>query len=191
LQTAPEKLCKQFIDTGQTSVLLSHDELIGKVWFKDLTKVASLVAWCYSASSWGTPPRDLVCLFRSLLLKNLAGYTGITRWVQALESFPFFAILSGFVPDDVPGVGTFYDFIGRLWQAEKRSATKIRKPLARRRRKGKKNEVTFGPSWYRRSAGEKNTAAGEQGSSSTAGGCANRDLSAGICAALRAKGSFG
>ena len=135
-----ESLRKQFIDTGQTSVLLSHAELIGKVWLTDLTKVASLVAPCYSASSRGAPPRDPVCLFRSLLLKNLAGYTGITKWVQALESFPFFAILSGFVADDVPGVGTFYDFIDRLWRAEKRSATKIRKPFARRRRKGKKNE---------------------------------------------------
>ena len=28
---------------------------------------------------------------------------------------PYYAILSGFEPGDLPGVGTFYDFFKRLW----------------------------------------------------------------------------
>jgi hypothetical protein len=135
-----ESLLKQLVDTGQTSVLFTQAELIAKMWLTDLTPVASLVAPCYSTSSRGAPPRDPVCLFRSLLLIRLAGYTGITKWVQTLKSFPFFAILSGFEPGDVPGVGTFYDFINRLWKTERKSATKIRKPFSPRRRRGKKNE---------------------------------------------------
>lgn len=81
-----------------------------------------------------------MCPFRSLLLKNLAGYTSTTKWVQTLKSFPFFAILSGFEPGDAPGVRTFYDFVDRLWQTERKSVTKIRMPSAPRHRRGKNNE---------------------------------------------------
>ena len=70
------------------------------------------------------------------------GYRSIDKWVAALKSFPLFAILSGFAPDDTPGVGTFYDFINRLWQTDNKATAKIRKPGRRRRRKGKMNEKT-------------------------------------------------
>jgi len=32
-----------------------------------------------------------------------------------LKLNPFFAIISGFIVGDTPGVGTFYDFNKRLW----------------------------------------------------------------------------
>lgn len=35
---------------------------------------------------------------------------GITEWVDELYRVPLYAILSGFEPGDVPGIGTFYDF---------------------------------------------------------------------------------
>ena len=31
---------------------------------------------------------------------------------------PLYAILSGFEPGNTPGVGTFYDFINRLWNSD-------------------------------------------------------------------------
>lgn len=135
-----ESLLARLVKTGQTSVLLTHAQLIGKMWLTDLTPIAHLVAPCYSSSTRGAPPRDPVDLFRSLLLMHLAGYTSITQWVRALKSFPFFAILSGFAPEDTPGVGSFYDFVSRLWRAKKKSGKKLRRPPAPRRRKGKKNE---------------------------------------------------
>ena len=135
-----ESLRGHLIDTGQISTLYTQSELIAKMWVTDLTAVAALVAPCYSSSSRGAPPRDPVCLFRSLLVMPLAGYRSIDKWVAALKSFPLFAILSGLAPDDTPGVGTFYDFINRLWQTDNKATAKIRKPGRRRRRKGKKNE---------------------------------------------------
>ena len=39
----------------------------------------------------------------------------VTHWVETLHTSQFFAVLSGFQPWDIPGVGTFYDFIDRLW----------------------------------------------------------------------------
>jgi hypothetical protein len=116
-----ESLLEQLVNNGQGSVLFTYAELIAKMWLTDLTPVASLVAPATELLPGERRPRDPVCLFRSILLIRLAGYTGITKWAQALKSFPFFAILSG-------------------WQTERRSATKIRNPLPPRHRKGKKNE---------------------------------------------------
>ncbi|WP_231514856.1 hypothetical protein [Oceanobacillus salinisoli] len=56
---------------------------------------------------------------------------------------PLYAILSGFEPGDIPGVGTFYDFFGRLWASEKKNRThkkKSKKSRKRKPKKGKKGE---------------------------------------------------
>ena len=39
----------------------------------------------------------------------------ITSWVKKLKKDRILAIICGFDPDDVPGVGTFYDFLNRFW----------------------------------------------------------------------------
>jgi hypothetical protein len=44
----------------------------------------------------------------------LCGHTSITKWVRKMRSYPFYAIISGFLPYDVPGVGTFYDFMNLI-----------------------------------------------------------------------------
>lgn len=38
-----------------------------------------------------------------------------SKYPFGIPSPRFFAVLSGFQPWDIPGVGTFYDFIDRLW----------------------------------------------------------------------------
>ena len=38
----------------------------------------------------------------------------ITKWVKQTRSLPFFSVFSGFLPDDTPGVGTYYDFLKRI-----------------------------------------------------------------------------
>jgi hypothetical protein len=59
-------------------------------------------------------PRDPVCMLRSLILMTVLKVTGITFWVDQLRYVSLFAILSGFEPDDVPGIGNFYDFMKRI-----------------------------------------------------------------------------
>ncbi len=49
---------------------------------------------------------------------------------------PLYAILSGFEADNTPGVGTFYDFLNRLWYSDDNHMsshihplkTKVKKP---------------------------------------------------------------
>jgi hypothetical protein len=53
-------------------------------------------------------------MLRFLLLMTLAKVSSITQWIKQVRSTPFWAILAGFVPGDIPGVGTCYDFMRRL-----------------------------------------------------------------------------
>ena len=60
------------------------------------------------------PPRDPVCLLRLLLLMLLCHVASITIWVKQLRSSPVLAVMTGFAPDQIPGIGTCYAFKDRL-----------------------------------------------------------------------------
>ena len=118
------------------TVLLFHHEL-AKVWITDLSQVYKILAPQYSGKK-GAPPRDPVDMFRSLLLMELTHAKSVDDWVKALKAIPLWAIYSGFVPDDIPGVGTFYNFMNRLWLADSpHRSSKIRRPR-RKPKKGRK-----------------------------------------------------
>lgn len=86
------------------------------VWEKlrhtNLEAAYPLLAALYSAT--GRPARDPVTMLRACLAMLLCGETSFTDWVAWLRDEPFYALLCGFDPDDVPGVGTFYDFQDRV-----------------------------------------------------------------------------
>jgi hypothetical protein len=81
----------------------------------------------YSQHPRGSIPRDPTAMLRSLLLMKQTAEHSITTWVQSLKNSDVYAILSGFEPDDVPGVGTFYDFINRIALIDKDSENEKRK----------------------------------------------------------------
>lgn len=49
--------------------------------------------------------------------------TSLTEWAAQLKINPPFAILSGFEFGNTPGVGTFYDFLNRLWDSDEDNMT--------------------------------------------------------------------
>ena len=55
---------------------------------------------------------------RSYLLSIDFKVTSLTEWVAQLKMNPLYAILSGFEVGNTPGVGTFYDFLNRLWDSD-------------------------------------------------------------------------
>ena len=57
-------------------------------------------------------------MHRSYLLSLDFKVTSLTEWAAQLKINPLFAILSGFEFGDTPGVGTFYDFLNRLWDSD-------------------------------------------------------------------------
>ncbi|MBP2661038.1 MAG: transposase [Firmicutes bacterium] len=100
-------------------------------------QVVEIVGNRYSPTK-GTPARDPINMLRSLLIMELSHERSIDSWVNKMRSTSIFAILSGFFPNDIPGVGTFYDFIKRLWLASSAHlSSKLRKPR-RKPKKGKK-----------------------------------------------------
>lgn len=72
---------------------------------------------------------------------GLVGCVEITKWVFKVKDPTYLAILSGFTPGDTPDVGTYYDFIDRLWLSNFGiSRTKSRKVQAKPQIPGKKNK---------------------------------------------------
>lgn len=89
------------------------------------------LARCY-ARNRGRPARCPLCLLRSCLAMMLCGVTSFDKWVAMMRDEPFFALISGFSPDDLPGVGTFYDFQDRLLQRPRQGRTTRRRPYRQR-----------------------------------------------------------
>ncbi|GAU80091.1 transposase [Fusibacter sp. 3D3] len=119
-------------------VLVNKDwALILKLWLTDLSYVSTLLYSSYSPK--GPKPRDPASMLRSYLIFLLTRPTiGITEWVDELHRVPLYAILSGFEPGDVPGVGTFYDFFKRLWNSDQpNKKSKLKQKLKRKKKKKK------------------------------------------------------
>ena len=91
-------------------------KIIVQFWHLDLSQTTSILLGSYS--KFGPAPRDPISMLRSYLLSIKLKITSITDWVSRLKECPLYAIISGFYPDDVPGIGTFYDFFRHIWNSE-------------------------------------------------------------------------
>jgi hypothetical protein len=104
------------------------------VWEKlrhtNLDAAYPLLAALYSVT--GRPARDPVTLLRACLAMMLCGETSFTDWVALLRDEPFYALLCGFDPADIPGVGTFYDFQDRLLHHAPHAHSHVKVPYHRR-----------------------------------------------------------
>lgn len=133
-----QEFVKKELTFRRIKIPLIFQDVFIKLYELDLSPVSLILKDRYSHR--GTPARDPQDMLRSLLAMELSGVTSIDEWVAFLRSFPSLAILSGFTPEDTPGVGTFYDFFDRLYLMEK-SASKA-KGKTRFKRKPRKNKKT-------------------------------------------------
>ena len=109
-------------------------DIIERFWNLDLSFTDELMTPKYS--KFGPAPRVPSCMQRSYLLSIDFKVTSLTEWAAQLKINPLYAILSGFDVGDTPGVGTFYDFIKRLWDSDNAHMaphihplkTKVKKP---------------------------------------------------------------
>jgi len=136
-------LVAYFFNLHFCKTVLLNASVVFKVFITDLTPVRDILLHTYNPR--GEIPWDPVCLFRSYWLMCQYGNNGsITKWVNKLKSEPFWAIVSGFKPNVLPGVGTFYDFEDRLCdfdQGQRVERCKImHKPKSKPRKKLKKNQ---------------------------------------------------
>lgn len=88
-------------------------------------------------SKFGPVPRTPSCMQRSYLLSIDFKVTSLTDWAVQLKINPLYAILSGFEASDTPGVGSFYDFMKRLWNSDDNHLTPHIHPLKSKVKKPK------------------------------------------------------
>jgi hypothetical protein len=126
--------------TNGVAVLVRRDwPVIWKCLISDLSHTTTFLRDSYA--DHGPAPRDPSSMLRSYLLFLLVRpEIGITKWVDELYRVPLYAILSGFEPGDIPGVGTFYDFLSRFWAADENNLRPKKKPKRRKPKRGKKGE---------------------------------------------------
>ena len=91
-------------------------EIIERFYALDLSSVDQIMQDRYSI--YGPKPRLPSDMLRSYLLSMKFKVTSLTAWVSLLKQNRLYAILSGFTVGDTPGIGTFYDFLKRLWMSE-------------------------------------------------------------------------
>jgi hypothetical protein len=118
----PTRTHSQYLEFFQTrreqlEVKVPHDAT--RLWCKfrrtDLSAAHPILARLYDPEQGrpAQPPEDML---RAWLLMLECHITSVEVWVQRLREQPFYALLSGFAPNQVPGVGTFYDFQDRVLQ---------------------------------------------------------------------------
>ena len=89
----------------------------------NLDSIIPVISPLYSHLS-GAPVRNLNQIFRSLLLFSMTiGTTpakaSLSRWVKHLKVNPVYRLLIGCPSiDDLPGLGSYYRFINRLWDSK-------------------------------------------------------------------------
>ena len=123
--------------TGGVLTLVNKDwPVITKLWITDLSYVTTWLQEFYSFK--GPAPRDPASMWRSYLLFLLTNPSiGLTNWVDQMYRIPLYAILSGFEPGDIPGVGTFYDFFQRVWGSDSSNTKPAVQPKRRKKKKKK------------------------------------------------------
>jgi hypothetical protein len=85
------------------AIPIRHSHIPEKLFLLDLQPLKNVLKQLYSKDKGrpAKPPDDMV---RSLVTMTFCGVTSIDKWVALMRSFPFYAIISGFEPDSVPGV---------------------------------------------------------------------------------------
>ena len=91
-------------------------DIVERFWNLDLSFTDTFTSDKYS--KFGPAPRTSSYMQRYYLLSIDFKVTSLTEWAAQLKMNPLYAILSGFEPGNTPGVGTFYDFINRLWNSD-------------------------------------------------------------------------
>ncbi|HHV80500.1 TPA: transposase [bacterium] len=90
-------------------------------------------------SNTGRPAKYQAEILRSLVAMTHLRIHSITNWVKKLRTDRVLAIICGFDPDDIPGVGPFYDFLSRFWVSNNEPSN-LMVPLSKPKKPSNKQE---------------------------------------------------
>lgn len=101
------------LNDSQRKKLVSYSRSIEKLSALDLDPVREFMLPFYSHT--GRPALNQPQIIRSFVLLMDQHYLSIDSWVATLENDDLLAILIGCPPGSLPPLGSYYDFINRLW----------------------------------------------------------------------------
>lgn len=101
------------LDVSQKHRLESFSDSFEKLMSLNLDPVGDYMKSLYSNT--GRPALNQPQIIRSFVLMLDLKYTSINKWVEFLKSDSLLAVLIGCLPDSLPPLGSYYDFIDRLW----------------------------------------------------------------------------
>jgi len=118
----------------------AHDDVPDKLKLLDLTPLRLLFMPLYFPG-FGRPgfaPEDMM---RTFIAMTLCGISSPTDWVSGYlkDKSGFYAIISGFLPDEVPSVGCMYDFMSRILDLPRFCKDKYIRPKRKKLTKTQKN----------------------------------------------------
>ena len=93
----------------------------------DLDHVMEFMAPLYSST--GRAAKNQPQIFRSLVLMLDLNITSVSAWVDKLKADHLLAYLIGCSPDSLPPLGSYFDFMDRLWLLKKNFQKLGRKDL--------------------------------------------------------------
>jgi hypothetical protein len=132
----------RFTDKHIQSVQIpkAHDDVLDRLKLLDLTPLRLLFLPLYS-SDFGRPsfaPEDMM---RTFIAMVICGISSPTDWVDDYlkDESGFYAIISGFLPDEVPSVGCMYDFMSRILKIPKYYKKNYIRPKRKKLTKTQKN----------------------------------------------------
>ena len=108
-------------DPSVRASIEAYGEAALVLWHLDLEPARVILMQGYAENPRGSTPRDPIPTLRSLLLSIVLKQPSINDWVEKdLRGSVVLQVLCGFKEGDIPGVGTFYDFMHRLHDGPQR-----------------------------------------------------------------------
>ena len=101
------------LNPSQLKKLYSMSDSWNKLTSMNLDPVGEFLAPFYSDT--GRPAINQPQILRSFILMLDHKFTSLTNWVDALKSDDLLAMLIGCSQDHLPPLGSYFDFIDRLW----------------------------------------------------------------------------
>jgi len=105
-----------------------YSDLIDRLFYLNLDNAYKVLSPYYPNT--GRPAKFQAEILRSLIAMVHLRIYSITKWVKKLKTDNVLAIICGFDPDDVPGIGTFYDFLNRFW-IDSNKPSKVKTPIGK------------------------------------------------------------
>lgn len=101
------------LNPSQLKKLYSMSDSWNKLTSMNLDPVGEFLSTFYSDT--GRPAINQPQILRSFILMLDRKFTSLTNWVAELRSDDLLAMLIGCSPDHLPPLGSYFDFINRLW----------------------------------------------------------------------------